>query len=310
MTDDIEVGFKNKIPLWLFGFMYRTRGCTALSDSGMLKDLDEARRSSVVDELWNDLRRVREQAPLVHNITNFVVMNNTANALLAVGALPVMAHAVEEVAEMTALAGALVINIGTLAREWIEAMASAMATARERGIPIVFDPVGAGATTFRTQTCLDLLGRVAPAVIRGNASEIMALAGSAVRTKGVDSSAAADAAEEAALLLARRYSCAVVVSGAVDLLVDGKRKFLVRNGHPLMPKVTGLGCTATALVGAFCAVNGDSLVAARHAMTVMGICGELAAAKAAGPGSMQVHFIDAMYNLDAEQLRAHWLDPR
>ena len=264
----------------------------------------------MVEELWNDLRRVREEAPLVHNITNFVVMNNTANALLAVGALPVMAHAIEEVAEMTALAGALVINIGTLAREWIEAMATAMATARERGIPIVFDPVGAGATTFRTQTCLDLLGRVAPAVIRGNASEIMSLAGSAVRTKGVDSSAAADAAEDAALLLARRYSCAVVVSGAVDLLVDGTRKFLVRNGHPLMPKVTGLGCTATALVGAFCAVNGDPLVAAHHAMTVMGICGELAAAKAAGPGSMQVHFIDALYNLDAEQLRAHWIDPR
>ncbi len=264
----------------------------------------------MVDELWNDLRRVREEAPLVHNITNFVVMNNTANALLAIGALPVMAHAVEEVAEMTALAGALVINIGTLAREWIEAMATAMTTARERGIPIVFDPVGAGATTFRTRTCLDLLGRVAPAVIRGNASEIMALAGSAVRTKGVDSSAAADAAEDAALLLARRYSCAVVVSGAVDLLVDGKRTFLVRNGHPLMPKVTGLGCTATALVGAFCAVNGDSLVAARHAMTVMGICGELAAAQAAGPGSMQVHFIDALYNLDAEQIRAHWIDPR
>ena len=264
----------------------------------------------MVDELWNDLRRVREEAPLVHNITNFVVMNNTANALLAVGALPVMAHAIEEVAEMTALAGALVINIGTLAREWIEAMATAMTTARERGIPIVFDPVGAGATTFRTQTCLDLLGRVAPAVIRGNASEIMALAGSDVRTKGVDNSAAADAAEDTALLLARRYSCAVVVSGAVDLLVDGTRKFLVRNGHPLMPKVTGLGCTATALVGAFCAVNGDPLTAARHAMTVMGICGELAAAQAAEPGSMQVHFIDALYNLDAEQIRAHWLDPR
>ena len=264
----------------------------------------------MVDELWNDLRRVREEAPLVHNITNFVVMNNTANALLAVGALPVMAHAIEEVAEMTALAGALVINIGTLAREWIEAMATAMTTARERGIPIVFDPVGAGATTFRTQTCLDLLGRVAPAVIRGNASEIMALAGSDVRTKGVDNSAAADAAEDTALLLARRYSCAVVVSGAVDLLVDGTRKFLVRNGHPLMPKVTGLGCTATALVGAFCAVNGDPLTAARHAMTVMGICGELAAAQAAEPGSMQVHFIDALYNLDAEQLRVHWIDPR
>lgn len=264
----------------------------------------------MVEELWNDLRRVREETPLIHNITNFVVMNNTANALLAVGALPVMAHAVEEVAEMVAHAGALVINIGTLEREWITAMELAMAAAHERGIPIVFDPVGAGATAFRTQTCLDLLGRVSPAVIRGNASEIMALAGSSVRTKGVDSSAAADAAESAALTLARHYSCAVVVSGAVDLLVDGGRTFLVRNGHPLMPKVTGLGCTATALVGAFCAVNGNPLVAARHAMTVMGICGELAAAKAAGPGSLQMHFIDALYLLDAEQIRARWIDPR
>lgn len=262
-----------------------------------------------VQDLYNDLQKVRDKAPLVHNITNFVVMNNTANALLAIGASPVMAHAVEEAAEMSALAAALVINIGTLSREWVEAMALAMQAARQKGIPIVFDPVGAGATAFRTRTCLQLLAAVAPTVIRGNASEIMALAGSSVLTKGVDSAAAASEAESAAQALAEKYACVVVVSGAVDLLTDGRRTTRVRNGHPLMPRVTGLGCTATALVGAFCAVDGDPLAAATHAMTVMGICGELAAAQSAGPGTLQLHFLDALYNLDEAQVETLWQAP-
>ena len=256
--------------------------------------------------VWNDLQAVRKQAPLVHNITNFVVMNNTANALLAVGASPVMAHAAEEVAEMAALASALVINIGTLSSDWVTAMGLAMSAARAKGIPIIFDPVGAGATGFRTRTCHELLAEHGATVIRGNASEIMALAGSAVQTKGVDSSAAAADAEAAAALLADKYACTVVVSGAVDLITADKVKKSVPNGHPLMPKVTGLGCTATALVGAFCAVNPDPSAAAAHAMTVMGIAGEIAAETAAGPGSFQVNFIDALYRLNAEQLASHW----
>lgn len=260
-------------------------------------------------DLCNDLQNVRNNAPLVHNITNFVVMNNTANALLSIGASPVMAHAVEEAAEMTSLASALVINIGTLSHEWIRAMGMAMSAAQKKGIPIVFDPVGAGATEFRTRTCLDLLDQTAPSVIRGNASEIMALAGDCVQTKGVDSSAAAADAENAALALAEKYACVVCVSGAVDLITDGKQTMKVRNGHPLMPKVTGLGCTATALIGAFCAINGDFFTATGHAMTIMGICGELAAAQAAGPGTLQVHLIDAFHNLNAEQIEARWLDP-
>ncbi|SHJ38305.1 hydroxyethylthiazole kinase [Malonomonas rubra DSM 5091] len=259
--------------------------------------------------LSDDLQKVRDTAPLVHNITNYVVMNNTANALLSIGASPVMAHAAEEVAEMVTLASALVINIGTLSKEWISGMAIAMAAAHEKGIPIIFDPVGAGATEFRTRTCLSLLERAAPAVIRGNASEVMALAGDCVQTKGVDSSAAASDAESAALALAKKYDCVVCVSGAIDLITDGRQTMRVRNGHALMPKVTGLGCTATALIGAFCAVNKDILVATSHAMMVMGICGELAAAQATGPGSFQVHLIDAFYNLNAEQVEAHWLDP-
>lgn len=257
--------------------------------------------------LCGDLQKIRDNAPLVHNITNFVVMNNTANALLAIGASPVMAHAAEEVAEMSALSSALVINIGTLSRQWIDAMALAMTAARDKGIPIVFDPVGAGATTFRTLTCLNLMDQIAPTVIRGNASEIMALAGSGVQTKGVDSSAAESDAESAALVLAEKYGCVVTVSGAVDLITDGNTKFKVGNGNPMMPKVTGLGCTATALVGAFCAVNDNALGAATHAMSVMGICGEIAAAKSAGPGTLQVHIIDAFYNLTNEQIGSYWL---
>jgi len=262
-----------------------------------------------VQDLCADLQKVRDNAPLVHNITNFVVMNNTANALLAIGASPVMAHAVEEVAEMTALASALVINIGTLSREWVSAMDMAMTAAKIKGIPIVFDPVGAGATAFRTRTCLNLIESTAPTVIRGNASEIMALAGSSVQTKGVDSAAAGSDAEGAAYALAEKFGCVVVVSGPVDLITDGNQEYRVRNGHPLMPKVTGLGCTATAIVGAFCAVNNNPLIASTFAMATMGMCGELAAAQAAGPGTLQIHLIDAFYNLNNEQISTHWLDP-
>lgn len=252
--------------------------------------------------LWNDLQKLRAAVPLVHNITNFVVMNNTANALLAIGASPVMAHAPEEVEEMVGIASALVINIGTLNRDWIAAMALAMQAAAAKAIPIIFDPVGAGATTYRTQTCRGLLQQTAPTVIRGNASEIMALIDASIHTKGVDSSITGSAAEAAATLLAREYRCVVVVSGATDLITDGTRKNYIRNGHALMTKVTGLGCTATALVGAFAAINPDPLAAATHAMAIMGICGELAAAQAAGPASLQMHLIDHLYTLDQEAI--------
>ena len=252
--------------------------------------------------IWADVQKLRENAPLVHNITNYVVMNNTANALLAIGASPVMAHAPEEVEEMVGIASALVINIGTLSREWIAAMELAMCAAAKKGIPIVFDPVGAGATTYRTQTCLDLLQKTAPTIIRGNASEIMALLDSSIKTKGVDSSADGRTADAAAAALAKSYGCLVVVSDETDLVTDGSTRIYVNNGHALMPKVTGLGCTATALVGAFAAINSDLLAAASHAMAVMGICGELAAESSAGPASLQVNFVDSLFNLNEQQI--------
>ncbi len=254
------------------------------------------------ETLWRDIDAIRDQAPLVHNITNFVVMNTTANALLSLGASPVMAHAADEVEEMVGLASALVVNIGTLSQTWVDSMAKAIPAAAARNIPIVFDPVGAGATRFRTESCLRLMGLAQPTVIRGNASEIMALAGAQVQTRGVDSGAAVDDAQGAARQLARQWQCVVVVSGASDLITDGETVWWVDNGHAMMPRVTGLGCTASALIGAFCAVNDQSLTAAAHAMSALGICGELAAESSAGPGSLQVAVIDALYGLTREEV--------
>ena len=244
-------------------------------------------------EIIEDLEQVRAKAPLVHNITNYVVMNSTANALLAIGASPVMAHAAEEVEDMASIASALVINIGTLSEPWVAAMARAAAAAVARGIPVVYDPVGVGATPYRTRTFHALLEKARPAVIRGNASEIIAVAGERSATRGVDSSASAESAVDAA-------RC---VSGPTDYVVSAGGAWMVLNGHPLMPRVTGLGCTATALCGAFAAVQPDRLRATVAAMAVMGIAGEIAASRSQGPGSMQVNFLDALYSLDSGEIR-------
>ena len=250
-------------------------------------------------EIWRDLERIRAEAPLVHNITNYVVMNTTANALLAVGASPVMAHAVEEVEEMVSLARALVLNVGTLSAPWIGAMMKAAREARKRGIPIVLDPVGCGATRFRTDTVQSLMREAPPTIVRGNASEIMALAGAGGSTKGVDSAAASGDALAAAQALSRSCGCVVSVSGATDVIVAEDSIVRVHYGHPMMARVTGLGCTATALTGAFAAVNPSPFHAAAHAMAVMGIAGEMAARRSPGPGSFQVNFLDALYLMQA-----------
>ena len=253
-------------------------------------------------DIARDLELVRQRSPLVHNITNYVAMNLTANALLAAGASPVMAHAPEEVEDMVDIAAALVINIGTLSRPWVEAMAKAAKRAKKKGIPIVYDPVGAGATPYRTRTILELIQAVPPAVLRGNASEIMACAGASASTKGVDSADAAENALDGARRLSARQGCVVCVSGATDHIVGREGTALIRNGHPLMAKVTGLGCTASALCGAFAAVDPDHFTAVTAAMAVMGIAGEIAAQGSAGPASMQVRFLDALHNLTGEEI--------
>ena len=234
--------------------------------------------SNLHEAVWRDVERVRAISPLVHNITNFVVMNITANVLLAVGASPVMAHAPDEVEEMASLAEALVLNIGTLDDEWVASMRKAAAAAQARGIPVILDPVGAGATRLRTEVSRALVREVRPAVLRGNASEIIAVAGPTAGqvggARGVDSRH--QTADGPACAIAREHGSAVVVSGAVDLVVAGGITYRIANGHPLMPG-DGLGCTARALIGAFAAVNESSPEAAAHAMAALGIAGEIAA---------------------------------
>lgn len=254
-------------------------------------------------DIYTNLEEVRRQAPLVHNITNYVAMNLTANALLAVGASPVMAHAPEEVEDMVSIASALVINIGTLSGHWVEAMFKAAHQAKKKGIPIIYDPVGAGATPYRTRTIRELIQAVPPTIVRGNASEIIAVAGGHAKTKGVDSAAAVDTALDSARHISEQHDCVVCVSGETDYIVTKKDITMIKNGHALMPKVTGLGCTASALCGAFAAVNPDYFAATTAAMAVMGIAGEIAAEKAAGPGSLQVQFLDTLFHLTGAEIQ-------
>ena len=249
---------------------------------------------------WKSIQAIRQKTPVVHNITNYVVMNNTANALLAIGASPVMAHAELEMVDMVSIASALVLNIGTLSPAWIRSMHIAAAHAKKRGIPIVLDPVGAGATPYRTATAMELLQLVHPSIVRGNASEIIAIGGikageSEGATMGVDSRDPSSAAVASAWHLHKTYGATVCISGATDYIVGGSGLIEVDNGHTLMPRVTGLGCTASALCGAFAAVEPDTTLAAAQTMVVMGIAGEMAAAVAKGPGTLQLHFIDALY---------------
>lgn len=253
-------------------------------------------------DIWADISAVREHSPLVHSITNFVVMNLNANVLLAAGASPVMAHAHEEVQAMAGIAQSLVLNIGTLEPAWIESMRLALLTASQRGIPTVLDPVGAGATAYRNASIELLLATASPTVIRGNGSEIMSVAGANVQTRGVDSGAQANDALGSARALVGRTGGVVCMSGQTDHIVDGTRWALLSNGHPWMTKITGVGCSATALIGAFCAVQPDAWRATVSAMALMGVAGEVAAEKAVvrrvGVGSMQVLMLDELQLLD------------
>ncbi len=257
--------------------------------------------------IWNDIDTIRKNTPLIHNITNYVVMNTTANALLAIGASPVMAHAEPEVADMVNIANALVINIGTLSDPWINAMFKAAARAKEKNIPIILDPVGAGATEYRTVTVRKLLQASSPSIIRGNASEIMALCKEDISTKGVDSTNASDVAIESARALNSEFKSVVCITGEIDYIISEDSLITVKNGHSMMPRVTGLGCTASALCGAFAAINPAYDMAAAHAMAVMGIAGELAAKNVAGPASLQLNFIDTLYQLSEKQIQEFFI---
>jgi hydroxyethylthiazole kinase len=248
------------------------------------------------------LATIRGRRPLVHNITNYVVMNETANAILALGALPVMAHAREEVEEMVGLAGALVLNIGTLSPEWVDAMVAAAAAANARGVPVVLDPVGAGATRYRTETAKRILDTIDVAVLRGNAGEVATLVGVEAEVRGVESVGVGGDPADLAREAARSLGVVASVTGAVDHVSDGERSAAVANGHPLLAAVTGTGCMSTAMTGCFLAAKDDAFEAAVEALVAFGVAGEDAAAEAKGPGSFHVALYDALAALDPATL--------
>jgi hydroxyethylthiazole kinase len=260
---------------------------------------------SMKELLWKNIVAVRERSPLVHSITNYVVMNTTANALLAAGASPIMAHAHPEMEDLVSISGALVINIGTLDEYWVKSMHLAIARANQLKKPWVLDPVGAGASAYRNEV-LESLVQLRPSVIRGNASEIMALAKKhATTTKGVDSTNQSNEAIEAAQILNSHFGSVVCISGATDIVIDRQQTIRLSNGHPLMARVTGLGCTATALTGAFVAVQPANLIeATASAMALLGVVGELAAERANGPGTLQLNILDLLHTFSQEAFLA------
>ena len=256
------------------------------------------------DRVWADFRRVREITPLVLSLTNSVVREFTANALLALGASPIMSDAFEEITELVGIANALNLNIGTPTPRSAEAMALAAAAAKTKQIPIVLDPVAIGATKLRRSLVDRLLSVATPTVIRGNQAEIATLADLPSVARGVDATGSADQAPHAVREVAKRFGTVAVASGAIDYLSNGRTVIAVQNGHPVMGRTTGSGCVATAVIAAFLAASSSPLEAAVSAMVVTDIAGELAAehSQTEGPGSFRVRFLDAFDRLEPEYL--------
>lgn len=248
-----------------------------------------------------ELVRLRAARPLVHVLTNEVVQEITANVLLAIGAAPAMIVAEEEVSAFAPIAGALLVNVGTLYPARLAAMEQAVAAARAAGVPWTLDPVAVGVLNYRTEACRTLLTQ-APAAIRGNASEILTLAGFAGGGRGVDSTAGSAAALTAAGELARATAAVVAVTGEVDYITDGTQTWATPWGDPIMTQVVGTGCALSALVAAFTAGAPNRLDAVAAACAVAGLCGARAAAASRGPGSFKAEFLDALYRLDPDTL--------
>ena len=250
--------------------------------------------------------KVREVKPLVHNITNYVTVNDVANVLLAMGASPIMADAKEEAADIASIASALVLNIGTLNARTVESMILAGKAANEKNIPVIFDPVGAGASAYRNEVTGQILKEVKISILRGNLSEISFIAGLKSNTKGVDASEAdsLNDAESIAKNVAEKYNCAVAITGKIDVLSDSCRVFKIANGHPALANVTGTGCMSTAIIGAYASVTDDMLLAAVSGVSTMGIAGEIAYEKAKnlGTGNFHIALIDAISNLNSSMI--------
>jgi len=248
----------------------------------------------------NLLQKVRDTKPLIHNITNYVAMNFTANVLLALGASPVMAHSQEEVEDMVSIAQALVINIGTLSPSWVKAMELAGGKANRLKIPVILDPVGSGATKYRTETAKKLIQQIKFSVIRGNASEILSIQREKIKTKGVDSIHSSTDALDYAICLANELKTVIAITGRVDIVTDGRDTYKIFNGHPLLSYITGTGCAATVSIAAFLACESSPLIATVAGLCFFGLAGEFAFEKAKSPGSYKVNLIDALFEISPE----------
>lgn len=260
----------------------------------------------VLNSIADLLKNIREKSPLVHHITNYVTVNDCANMTLAIGASPIMADDKKEVEQMVSLVSALVINIGTLNERTIESMILAGKKANERGIPVILDPVGIGATTLRTDVVRNLIDNIKFTVIKGNMSEIKLVAGEKVEIKGVDSIASEEGAAKVAKELSKQLNCVIVITGARDIITDGDRVLYTENGHKLLGRVTGTGCMTASLIGAYCGANKDYLMATAAAVMTMGIAGEKSMESlkdGEGIGTFKVRLFDNVFNLTIDDIK-------
>lgn len=244
------------------------------------------------------LERVRKESPVVHHLTNWVTIYDCANIVKVMGGSPVMAHAAEEAGEMAGIASSLVLNIGTLTVDFVEAMKLAARSANAKGIPVILDVCGAGATSLRDKKALELLDEARIDIIKGNASEIARVSGLKVRTRGVDSGELEHDLKEIAFILAKKRRATAVITGKEDIVSDGKSLYLVKNGTPLLTRIVGSGCMATSVIGAFAAVEKDLAYAAASGLSCFGIAAELAEKKSFGPGTFKERLFDCLAGLD------------
>lgn len=256
-------------------------------------------------KVFDLLEKVRMQKPVVHHLTNWVTIYDCANIVKVFGASPVMAHAAEEVADMAKIASSLVLNIGTLTVDFVRSMKIAAKSANEKGIPVVLDVCGAGATALRDNKCFELLDEVKINIVKGNASEIAKIAGENVRTKGVDSSAVDKNLVDVAKFLAKKRNCTVVITGKEDIVASAAaddKVYIVRNGVPMMTNVVGTGCMAASVIGTFAAVESNLSLAVACGLCCYEVAAELAAKSAKGPGTFKTALYDAVYNLDRKNI--------
>ncbi|MDD5195595.1 MAG: hydroxyethylthiazole kinase [Candidatus Omnitrophica bacterium] len=258
--------------------------------------------SKIKIDAFSLLEKIRKQKPLAHHLTNWVTIYDCANIVKVLGASPVMAHAPQEAGEMARLAHSLVLNIGTLTADFVEAMKIAAASANQKGIPVVLDVCGCGATSFRDAKVSQLLGEVKIDIIKGNVSEIARVAGENVKTKGVDASMVEKNMIEIARILSTKRKATVVATGKEDIVTDGVKTYIVKNGHQLLTRVVGTGCMAASVIGTFSAVEEDLAFAATSGLLCFEIAAQIAAKKASGPASFKEKLFDCLFKLDKKTI--------